>query len=240
MIARPDPVDLAWAPGSTLYITRTSTGYSVTNAVAQIPASPLAFPGNDVTVSVIDSSNNLLVYSKKLTIAGSSGNMTPALTQNVTLSPTATGIVTATPTLTQNVTLSPPVTATAIPTVTVTPTPTATATAIPTVTVTSTPTATAIPTATAPIATRTITVIWSPGGYGFGSLSPPTPLTNSQEVRIPRGSSKTIYFVPNANRAVLTIKLDGATVYTGSSIGSIISYPVSNVVEDRTLTATFG
>ncbi|MCX6692759.1 MAG: type IV pilin N-terminal domain-containing protein [Methanoregula sp.] len=188
--ACPDPVGLVWAPGSTLYITRTSTGYNVTNALGWIPASSQTFPGNEVTVSVIDTSNNLPVYSKKLTIAGSSGNVITTLTQNVTLIPTATANVT--------------------------------------------------PTATATTATRTITVIWSPGGYGYGSLSPPTPLTNSQEVRIPRGSSKTIYFVPNANRAVLTIKLDGVTVYTGSSTGSTTSYMVSNVVEDRTLIATFG
>jgi len=190
--ALPAPAGLVWEPGSALYITYSGTGYDVTDDPAQINGTPRQFPGNEVTVSVIDTSNSLLVYSKKLTIAGSSGNPAAALTQNVTQTANAT------------------------------------------VTVTATPTATAV------TATRTITVIWSPGGYGYGSLSPPTPLANSQEVRIPRGSSKTIYFVPNANRAVRTIKLDGATVYTGSAIGSTISYTVSNVVEDRTLTATFG
>jgi hypothetical protein len=82
-------------------------------------------------------------------------------------------------------------------------------------------------------------VIWTPGTSGYASISPPAALTNSQEIRIPRGSSKTIYFVPNAGKAVLTISLDGTTVYSGTSVGTTISYTVTNVVEDRTLTAKF-
>jgi hypothetical protein len=140
--------------------------------------------------------------------------VTPVLTVNVT--PALTVVVTATPTLTQNVT----------------PSPTATANA--------TLTATPAPTATTATGTRTITVIWSPSAYGYGSISPPTALANSAEVLIPRGSSKTIYYVPAAGRKVLTIKLDGTTVYTGSSVGVTVPYTVTNVLEDRTLIATFG
>jgi hypothetical protein len=94
-------------------------------------------------------------------------------------------------------------------------------------------------TTTTSSSTRTVTVRWSPSSYGYGSLSPPIKLTNSQEVRVPRGGSQTFYFVPNANKAVLKIRLDGTTVYSGSSAGTTISYTVSNVVEDRELTATF-
>jgi len=102
------------------------------------------------------------------------------------------------------------------------------------------PKTTPAPTATTAVSTRTITVIWSPGTYGYGSEAPPSRLVSSQEIRVPRGSSKTIFFVPNSGYAVLTIKLDGATVYTGSSAGSTISYTVTNILEDRTLIATFG
>ncbi len=108
----------------------------------------------------------------------------------------------------------------------------------PTANVTITTTATATPTATATVSTRTITVRWSPQGLGYGSLAPPAQLSNGQEVIVPRGSSKTIYFVPNINKAVRTIKLGGTTVYTGSSVGSTISYTISNIVEDREITAT--
>jgi hypothetical protein len=107
-------------------------------------------------------------------------------------------------------------------------------------TTTPVPTTTPPPTATTAVSTRTITVIWSPDSYGYGSEAPPAKLSNSQEVRVTRGSSKTIYYVPNAGYAVRTIKLDGTTVYTGSSPGSTISYTVTNILEDRTLIATFG
>jgi hypothetical protein len=115
---------------------------------------------------------------------------------------------------------------------TVTPSPTITANVT---TVTTTP----IPTATA-TSTRTVTVIWSPNGLGYGSISPPAQLANSAEVKVPRGSSKTFYFVPNVNKAVQTITLEGTQVYSGSSVGATISYTVSNIAEDRTLMARFG
>jgi hypothetical protein len=136
---------------------------------------------------------------------------------------------------------TPSPTPTATTSITATP---ATTTAATTVTGTSTTTAasttTTTTTTTTTGSTKTITVRWSPNGLGYGSLSPPARLTNSQEVRVSRGSSQTIYFVPNSNKAVLTIRLDGTTVYSGSSVGSTISYTVPNIVEDRELTATIG
>ena len=131
--------------------------------------------------------------------------------------------------------VSPTSTTTGTPTPTATATPTATTTTTVTATVTATPTLTE----TESSDTMTITVIWSPEASGYCSESPPVRLINSQEIRVPKGSSKTLYFVPNSNKAVLTIKLDGTTVYSGSSVGSTISYTVSSIVEDRTLTATF-
>ena len=133
--------------------------------------------------------------------------------------------------------VSPTSTTTGTPTPTATATTTTTATA--TVTATPTTTKTPTPTETESSITRTITVIWSPKASGYGSESPPVMLTNSQEIRVLKGSSKTLYFVPNSDKTVLTIKLDGTTVYSGSSVGSTISYTVSNILEDRTLTATF-
>jgi FlaG/FlaF family flagellin (archaellin) len=228
-IATPDPAGLVWKPGMALFITRSGTGYNVTNDLTRISGPSQVFPGNEITVSVIDKNNDLLVYSKKLTIAGSYGNVTPTLTQNVTLSPTATANITATATATTNVTANVTATATA----------TVTATATATANVTATATATPTPTATAPVSTRTVTVKWSPSGYGYGSESPPVAMPNGKEILVTRGSSKTIYFVPTASRAVLNIKLDGTTVYTGSSTGSTISYTITNIVEDRTIIATF-
>jgi hypothetical protein len=114
------------------------------------------------------------------------------------------------------------------------------ATVTPTLTIVTTPTTTATPTATATAtSTKTITVRWS--GSGYGSLTPPMKLTNGYEVRVPMGSSQTIYYVPNsASYAVLTITLDGKTVYSGAAKGTTISYDVPIIKEDRTLTATFG
>lgn len=187
--ATPDPENLKWAPGTFLFIIRTDTGYTITDDPDRITGTPLAFPGNDITVTIIDTVENVLIYNKKIT-AGNSGNVTTTTTSTVT--------ITTTPT----------------PTATVTPTPT--------------------------VSTNKIMIIWSPATYGYASLSPPEPLTNSRAITVPTGSSKTIYFIPNAGKAVLTIKLDGTTVYSGSSTGSTIEYTILNVVEDRILRATFG
>jgi len=239
----------AFGPGSTVYIYYTGTGYRLVSDLSGVTAQPL--PATGLRLTLVDRTSGLLIDTWDLqpsgtptptttTTAPATATATP--TPTITATPTPPPVNTTTPAPTATATATPTNTTTPTPTATATPTPTATATATPTATATATPTATAtaVPLATTPVATKTITVIWSPTTAGYGSESPPVKLTNSQEIRVPRGSSKTIYFVPNAAKSVLTIKLDGTTVYSGSSVGSTISYTVSNVVEDRTLTATFG
>lgn len=263
----PDPSVTLFRPGDTVYIYSTGTGYRATTDLTGVNGAP--FSSSDMTLRIVDSSASVLIQNlvpvgnSPVTVTTTSPTATPALitpaTTFSTSSPTPTATATAPPVNTTAPTPSPTatamptntttVTATATPTATLTPTPTATATAtaVPTNVTTATPTATATPTRTTTAAaaatesslTRTITVIWTPGTSGYASISPPAALTNSQEIRIPRGSSKTIYFVPNAGKAVLTISLDGTTVYSGTSVGTTISYTVTNVVEDRTLTAKF-
>ena len=249
--AQPDPSGLVWKPGMTLYIARTSAGYTVTNDVNRIPASPLEFPGGQTIVSIVDSSNTMLIYSKTLQIPVPLSNVTTSQTvayslvsnSTTTTIPSSTSTPTPTATVsevpTSSVTASPTATQSPVETTNTTASPTATSTSVPTTNTTATLTTTTTSTPTA-ISTRTITVIWSPSASGYGSLSPPTKLANSAEVIVPRGSSKTIYYVPNANVSVRTITLDGTKVYTGSSIGTTVSYTVTNIVEDRTLIATFG
>jgi len=65
--AVPDPAGLPWSPGTTLFITRSGSGYTVTSDLARIQGTPQAFPGSDVTVSVLDKGGNILVYQKTLT-----------------------------------------------------------------------------------------------------------------------------------------------------------------------------
>jgi hypothetical protein len=65
--AVPDPAGLRWSPGTTLFITRSGSGYTVTSDPARIQGTPQAFPGRDVTVSVLDTGGNILVYQKTLT-----------------------------------------------------------------------------------------------------------------------------------------------------------------------------
>ncbi|WFN37895.1 type IV pilin N-terminal domain-containing protein [Methanomicrobium antiquum] len=185
--ASPYPVGLKWAPGTYLFIIRTDAGYTVTDDPNKINGTPMAFLGNEITVNIIDTVSDVLIYSQKITM--SSVNNT-------------TSIYTST------------------------------------ATVTSTPTATA--TATATISTKKLMIIWSPASDGYASLSPPDPLENSRGINIPTGSSKTIYFMPDAGKAVVTIKLDGATVYSGSSVGATIEYTILNISEDHILRATFG
>jgi hypothetical protein len=69
---------------------------------------------------------------------------------------------------------------------------------------------------------------------------PSTTLTNPQTVTVLTGSSPTFSFVPNNNKYVQTISLDGSTVYSGSSVGTSISYTISTIMADHTLAATFG
>jgi hypothetical protein len=228
--AVPSPTLTVFKPGDVVYLYYTGSGFIVTNSLTGAPV--VTLPAGRVAVRLVDTYSGTLISQATVV----EGPVVTLPTANVTPTATPTPTITVTPT------------ATVVPNVTtVTPTPTATVTptATPTANITATPTPTATSTATpTPTATESsgkkITVIWSPNGLGYGSLSPPAALSNSQEVSVPRGSSKTIYFVPNSNKAVLTIKLDGTTVYSGSSVGSTISYTVTNVVEDRTITATLG
>lgn len=68
--AVPLPASLRWSPGTTIYITRSGSGYIVTGDPARIPGTPLAFPGGGFTVSVIDTGTNGLVFEKRFTIPG--------------------------------------------------------------------------------------------------------------------------------------------------------------------------
>jgi hypothetical protein len=212
------PTKTAVSPTSTATVTPTPT--ATATATINVTATPTAtaIPTNITTPT---------------------STATATATINVTATPTATTTPTNTATPTATATPTPTNTATPAPTATATPTATTTITVTATVTATPTTTATATSIATESSETKTITVSWSPKASGYGSQSPPVRLTNSQEIRVPMGSSKTLYFVPNSDKAVLTIKLDGTTVYSGSSVGSTISYTISNIVEDRTLTATF-
>ncbi|PKL68067.1 MAG: hypothetical protein CVV30_12045 [Methanomicrobiales archaeon HGW-Methanomicrobiales-1] len=245
--AVPAPGTNVFTPGDLVYLYYTGSGFILANDLAG--ASIVTLPAGQISVRLVDATSGVLISQEiviKETVTATANiyvNVTATVNvTNTTATPTATSspIVTAT----VNVTAVPTanVTATATSTATSSPTVTATVnvTAVPTANVTVTATTSVTPTATATTSTRTITVRWSPTGSGYGSLSPPVKLTNGQEISVPRGSSKTIYFVPNAAVAVLTIKLDGTIVYTGSSKGITISYTVTNVVEDRQLTATFG
>lgn len=215
--AVPESKLTVFRPGDVVYLYYTGSGFVVTGTPPG--ASAVTLPSGRVAVRLVDTYSGTLI-SQATVVEGP-----------VVFIPTANVTPTAMPTAT--------VTVTSTPTTTPTATPTANITAIPSPTPTATATATPTPTATAS-ATKTITVKWSPSGLGYGSISPPAALANSAEVKVPVGSSKTIYFVPNSNKAVLTIKLDGTTVYTGSSVGTTISYTVTNVVEDRTITAPLG
>lgn len=118
--------------------------------------------------------------------------------------------------------------------------PTATVTATPTANVTPTATATPTPTATTPSRTYGVTVSWSLPGLGSITPLPSTAISSGQTVSVPAGSSPGFTFSPNANKAVLTIKLDGATVYTGSAKGLPVSVTIPSIASAHTLAATFG
>jgi hypothetical protein len=111
----------------------------------------------------------------------------------------------------------------------VTPTATAKTTTITTTTTTTTTTVTP--------SSHTITVSWFP--WGLGSVSPPGG-TKGGTVTVVHGNSQTFTATPDSNKAVLSITLDGAAVYTGSSTGIPISYTINNVVDDHTVAASFG
>jgi len=73
--------------------------------------------------------------------------------------------------------------------------------------------------------TKNVVVSWSPGGLGDVYLLPSTTLSNPQTVTALTGSSPSFSFVPKNNKYVQTIRLDGSTVYSGSSVGTSITLP---------------
>ena len=87
-----------------------------------------------------------------------------------------------------------------------------------------------------------ISVSWAPSGLGYGSISPPAALANPAGVPFTPGSTITFSFVPKAqaNKAVLSITLDGAVVYTGSAKNQTINYTLTNITQYHMLNATFG
>lgn len=101
-------------------------------------------------------------------------------------------------------------------------------------------TTTTTPTPTPTSITKNVVVSWSPGGLGDVYLLPSTTLSNPQTVTALTGSSPSFSFVPKNNKYVQTIMLDGSTVYSGSSVGTSITYTISNIMADHTLVATFG
>jgi len=214
--------DLVFRPGDKVYIYYSGTGFILTPDLTGVSASPL--PYADPRIRIVDTVSSLLIIDSGTALPGES----PAAS---TTTPTAT----PTPTATATMTVTPTANATTTATTAATPTPPATATEPPT------PTATATATATTTVTTTTlsgpvVSVSWSPPG--LGTITPPgiTPGT----VTVVSGASQTFSFVPQPHKAVLTIQLDGTTVYTGSSTGVTVTYTVTNIVSPRTLVATFG
>ncbi|HII98938.1 MAG TPA: hypothetical protein HA272_06750 [Methanoregula sp.] len=145
--------------------------------------------------------------------------------ETVVEGPVVTGVTTATP--------AP----TGTPTATVTPTPTATATTVTTTTATATPTATA----TTPPAYFTISVSWSPKGSGgnpTGSITPPG--VNDATVTVANGGSQTFTITPAAGYRVRSISLDGSQVGGPGSVGQTLTYTLTNVQANHSLTVMFG
>jgi hypothetical protein len=163
--------------------------------------------------------------------------LTPTYT-TFTTSPTATTTTTSTTTTTTTSTTTTTATETPTPTSTVTST---TTTVLPTTTATTTtttviPTTTVTTTATTP-STHIITVSWSP--WGLGTVTPPGGQQGGT-VTVVHGASQTFTATPNSNKAVLSIAVDGVTVYTGSKVGTAVTYTISNIVASHTLTVSFG
>lgn len=100
--------------------------------------------------------------------------------------------------------------------------------------------ATSSPTQAATPALPGVTVSWSPNGLGSASVSPGGTLTNPATVSITSGSTRTFSFTPRSNKAVLSITLDGVTVYTGRQVNTTIPYTVPNITANHILTVKFG
>lgn len=105
---------------------------------------------------------------------------------------------------------------------------------------TTTTTTTTTPTPTPTSITKNVVVSWSPNGAGDVYLLPSTALSSPETVTVLTGSSPTFSFEPKNKKYVETIRLDGVMVYTGSSVGTSITYTISNIMADHTLVATFG
>lgn len=119
------------------------------------------------------------------------------------------------------------------PTTTGSPTPTATATTTVTTTVT---TATPTATATTPSGTYTVTVSWSPPG--IGTITPPG--TSGGTVPIAAGASQMFTIAPNKNKRVISIALDGVQVGGPGVLSETLTYTLTNVQSNHSLTAVFG
>jgi len=204
---------LTFGPGDTVYIYYNGTGYSLVSSLYGITGQPL--PSADIRVNLVDTGSSLLIQQSGVLQPGS---VTPVATPVETTSVTTTATTAQTTTMTTTSTMT---TSTTPPPVTTSTSPTATST-------------------TMPVITYSIRVSWSPAGLGYVSVSLPVHLTNPATVTVNAGSSATFAFVPNANKAVKTIRLGGMTVYSGSSQGATVTYTVNNVRASTTLTATFG
>lgn len=147
--------------------------------------------------------------------------------ETVVEGPVLTGITTSTPTPTMTTTGTPTPTATATPT----PTPTATVTVT---TTTATPTATASPTPSG----YTVSVSWTPPGVGVGTITPPG--TSGGIVNIAAGASQTFTFTPGNTKRVISISLDGSPVGGPGAVGQTLTYALTNVQSNHSLTAVFG
>ncbi len=113
-------------------------------------------------------------------------------------------------------------------------------TATPAPTATTSPTGTPTPTATAttPPASYTVTVFWTPPGTGVGTI---TPLgTSGGSVTVAAGASQTFTLTPGNTKRVISISLDGLQVGGPGAVGQTLTYTLTNVQANHSLTAVFG
>lgn len=202
-------------PGDMVYLFYTGTGFY---AVDHPPAggSVVTLPPGRVTVRLVDVNSGVLIAQ-----------------ETVVQGPVVTGVTTATPAPTA--TTSPTVTPTPTATATGTPTPTATATTTVTTTIT---TATPTATATTPPASYTVTVSWTPPGTGVGTITPPG--TSGGSVTVAAGASQTFTLTPGNTKRVISISLDGSPVGGPGAVGQTLTYTLTNVQANHSLTAVFG
>jgi len=82
--AVPHPVGLAWTAGTTLSLVRSGSGYHIATDISLIPETPVEFSGDEISISVIDTRTNLLVYSSSITRGSVPVNVTPSITPTPT------------------------------------------------------------------------------------------------------------------------------------------------------------